>query len=116
MIAALAAAAVVVLVLIRLSHSGGDNHVAQRPAPAAGFDAASLAQKGSREISTRQARVPARHSHPPKPAPDLDRQFADFLRAEYERKHPAIPPEATPIATGNPEVTIILLESKGDFQ
>jgi len=45
---------------------------------------------------------------------DLDRRFADFLRTQYELQHPA-PPRAGEIATGNPNVTILLLqESKGE--
>jgi hypothetical protein len=48
------------------------------------------------------------------PRADLDRRFADFLRTQYELRHPA-PLRAREIATGNPNVTILLLqESKGD--
>jgi hypothetical protein len=51
-----------------------------------------------------------------KPQPDLDRQFADYLRSLDESRHPATgSPLVTPIATSNPNVTIILLqESKGN--
>jgi hypothetical protein len=48
------------------------------------------------------------------PQSDLDRRFADFLRTQYELRHPA-PAQAREIATGNPNVTILLIqESKGD--
>jgi len=65
--------------------------------------------------------APARPSTVPKVRPrrrnsqaDLDRKFADFLRAQYELKHP-VHLRATEIATGNPNVTILLLqESKGN--
>jgi hypothetical protein len=52
--------------------------------------------------------------------PDIDRQFADYLRSLDELKHPAPPratdsPVVTRIATTNPNVTIIWMqESKGN--
>jgi hypothetical protein len=61
-----------------------------------------------------QPRVPPvmpRHRTQPE---DLDRRFAEFLRAQYEIRHHST---STPIATGNPAVTILLLEeSKGSLQ
>jgi hypothetical protein len=58
--------------------------------------------------------LPKVHPRRRNPQADLDRKFADFLRAQYELQHPA-PPRTSEIATGNPNVTIVLLqESKGD--
>lgn len=76
-----------------------------RPAPAAktagGTTARALAARTARAARRRHAEV------------DLDRQFAEFLRAQYESQHPDIP-SGTIIATRNPHVRIVLLpESKG---
>jgi len=58
--------------------------------------------------------VPKTRARRPNEQADLDRRFADFLRTHYELQHPA-PLRAREIATGNPNVTILLLqESKGD--
>jgi hypothetical protein len=64
---------------------------------------------------TASSALPKLHPRRPRsPHADLDRKFADFLRAQYELRHPA-PPRSSEIATGNPNVTILLLqESKGD--
>jgi len=58
--------------------------------------------------------VPKVQSRRRKPRADLDRMFAAFLRTQYELQYPA-PLRAREIATGNPNVTILLLqESRGD--
>jgi hypothetical protein len=43
------------------------------------------------------------------PQSDLDQKFADFLRTQYELRHPASP-QAAEIVTGNPNVTILLVQ------
>jgi hypothetical protein len=100
------AAAVVLAVKLPLHH--------QPPAPVAKVSVPPPAAGVSRAAPAVSATVAKVRPRRRNPQPDLDRRFADFLRTRYELQHPA-PLRAREIATGNPNVTILLLpESKGE--
>ncbi|HTX37067.1 MAG TPA: hypothetical protein VME43_18690 [Bryobacteraceae bacterium] len=90
-------------------------HSAPVRPPAAVVASVAPAQTPAPAPTPRPAIRPARH-HRPTDA-DLDRQFAEYLRHVEESQHPAAAdwPAVVPIATSNPNVTIIWLqESKGN--
>jgi hypothetical protein len=84
------------------------------PAPVAKVSAPPPTVEVVRAAPAVSSTVPKVQARRRNPRDDLDRRFADFLRTQYELQHPA-PLRAREIATGNPNVTILLLqESKGD--
>jgi hypothetical protein len=86
----------------------------QPPAPVAKVSVPPPAVQVARAVPAVSSSIPKVQPRRRDPRADLDRRFADFLRTQYELQHPA-PPRAREIATGNPNVTILLLpESKGD--
>jgi hypothetical protein len=104
---ALAVAAAVLLTVKLL-------HYPRPPAPLAKVSAPPPVIEVPRPVPALSFALPKVHPRRRNPQADLDRKFADFLRAHYELQHPA-PPRSREIATGNPNVTILLLqESKGD--
>jgi predicted anti-sigma-YlaC factor YlaD len=103
-LAALAAAAAILLALILPRHQEIVRLEVGGQAPPPPVSAAHVAPPPVRPATPRRRRSQA----------ELDRQFAAFLRAQYEARHPGMPP-GTVIATGNPNVSIVLLqESKGN--
>jgi hypothetical protein len=100
------AAALLLTVKLPLHH--------QPPDPAPKVAAPPPAVEVARAAPAVSSTVPKVQRRRRNPRADLDRKFADFLRTQYELQHPA-PSRAREIATGNPNVTILLLqESKGD--
>ena len=86
----------------------------QPPAPVAIVSAPPPAVEVARAAPAVSSTVPKVQRRRRNLQADLDRRFADFLRTQYELQHPA-PPRSSEIITGNPNVTILLLqESKGD--
>jgi hypothetical protein len=106
-LAVLAVAAAVLLTVRLPLHRQPQARVAKVAAPPRAVEVARVEHVGSSTVPKVQ---PRRRN----PRADLDRRFADFLRAQYELQHPA-PLRAREIATGNPNVTILLLqESRGE--
>lgn len=100
------AAAVLLAVKLPLPH--------QPPPPVAKVSVPSPAAEVSRAAPAVSATVAKVRPRRRNRRADLDRRFADFLRTQYELQHPA-PLRAREIVTGNPNVTILLLqESKGE--
>jgi hypothetical protein len=84
------------------------------PAPVAKVSAPPRAVEVARAAPAVSSAVPKVQRRRRNPQADLDRRFAAFLRTQYQLRHPA-PLQAGEIATGNPNVTILLLqESKGE--
>ncbi len=106
-VAVLAVAAAVLLIVKLPLHR-------QPPAPVAKVSVQPPAVEVARVAPTVSSTVPEIQPRRRNLQAELDRKFADFLRTQYDLQHPA-PPRSTQIATGNPNVTILLLpESKGD--
>ncbi len=107
-LAVLAVAAAVLLTVKLPLHRQPAAPVAKVAAPPAAVEVA----RAEHVVSSTASKVQPRRRRNTRA--DLDRRFADFLRAQYELQHPA-PMRAREIATGNPNVTILLLqESKGE--
>jgi hypothetical protein len=86
----------------------------QRPAPVAKVSVPPRMVEVARAAPAITSTAPKVGRWRRRPQDALDRKFAEYLRTQYDLQHPA-PMRATEIATGNPNVTILLLqESKGD--
>ena len=100
------AAALLLMVKVPLHH--------EPAAPVAKVAARPPAVEVVRPAPAVSAAVPKVRRRRRDPQGDLDRRFAAFLQTQYELQHPA-PMRASEIATGNPNITILLLqESRGD--